>query len=91
MAEYALTCSCGCVALRPTLGQAAAELLRHGEQNDVDQHAITIARASSSLLPGASRREPDDRHAGPRLAHGVRWASSSPVRGWDLPAVMASP
>jgi hypothetical protein len=54
MAEYALTCSCGCVALRPTLGQAAAELLRHGEQNDVDQHAITIARR---LLLTPARRQ----------------------------------
>jgi hypothetical protein len=44
VAEYALTCSCGYTALRPTLGQAAAELLRHVERNDVDQHAVTIDR-----------------------------------------------
>jgi len=37
---YAVTCSCGYRARRPTLGQAASELIRHAEANP--DHDVTI-------------------------------------------------
>jgi len=42
MRDYAVICSCGHHASRPTLGQAASELTRHLSANTDDNHWVTI-------------------------------------------------
>jgi hypothetical protein len=44
MADYVVTCSCGHEASRPTLGQAAAEFIRHVEEQGASGHAVVIQR-----------------------------------------------
>jgi len=40
--EYTVICSCGYEASRLTLGQAAAELIRHRDEHPDLKHAVTI-------------------------------------------------